>query len=559
MRLKASILLFICFTLNSFSVKAQKLPAEVEFSGLLSKSGIHILKGEYNQALSCLNSCIKLNPNSSVACFQLARIYDLRRDYSAALHFAKRAFDLKPENKTYSYFLAQLYEMSGKSELAIQYYEKSIPANATFDDYSHFYTICDDLHFSAKKIETLNKMIEIFGYDEELGLALASDYESVRDLKKAEVEYIRLSRIDDSNLKYLNILKSFYARNNKQSELQQVQKRIDELNPYSISGQLDDTFVYRSSGKMNLFYQNLIESLRNDMSASLEKKLTLLNTYVQNNNDYNIDSISIAYQTLCDTYNNNISSYQSYYSFLMLNGRFENAIQIIKLALEKERANFEIWLHYFKVLCLTEEYFELKEASDLAMEYFPELSDVYLYNAVACTYLGDSKSAEENFSFAEELGINFSRSKFQYSFYRGVYYYFTGNVNEAFRFFDVFYNSGLDDYYLKLQYAYFVIDYGKNIPLAQSIIKQYANDTNLNYYFYFVRAYLNLKTGDTKQSREDIMSAIKLDDSKYYVYNLAGDIFAIAKDCTNAVVYWNQAIDRGGNSTLISKKIQNCK
>ena len=80
----------------------------------------------------------------------------------------------------------------------------------------------------------------------------------------------------------------------------------------------------------------------------------------------------------------------------------------------------------------------------------------------------------------------------------------------------------------------------------------------LNYYFFFVRAYYYLKTGDTAKSREDILQAIKMEDSKYFIYNMAGDIFSFSKDCTNAVIYWNQAIDRGGNSTVINQKIKNC-
>ncbi len=559
MRLNIVILFLLCFTLNSSSSVAQNLPPEVEFSNLLSQSGVHILRGEYQHAVSCLNKCLKINPNSSAACFQLARIYHLQDDFGAAIHFAQKAYSLCPGNKSYSFLLAKLYEVSGNSDMAIQYYEKSIPENPSYDDYLLFYTICDDLHFSKKKIEVLKKMIDVFGYNEELGFALACDYESIRDLKNAEVEFTKLSRIDDSNLKNLYLLKSFYSRYNKQAEIQLLQNKIDQLRPNSVSGQLDDRFVYRSSGKMDLFYLNLIESFRNDMTASLDKKLTLINTYVNNNNDYNIDSVSLAYQALCETYDKSFVPFQSYYSFLMMHSKFDDALDVIKFTLDNNKSNFEIWLHYFKVLCLTENYQELYEATLDAMDYFPDLSDVYMYNAVSCIYLGDFKRADDNFKFSEELGITFSPSKINYTFYRGVYYYFTGNVENAFKYFDVFYKSGLDDYYLNMQYAYFIIDSGNNISLAQSIIKQYANDINLNYYFYFVRAYLNLKSGDTKQSREDIMKAITMEDSKYYVYNMAGDIFKFSNDCTNAVIYWNQAIDRGGNSTLITNKIQNCK
>lgn len=559
MRLVFVILFFISFLFNSSSSIAQNSIPEVEFKVLLSQSGVYLLKGDYDEAISCLNRCVSINPKSSVANFQLAKIYIDRRDFDAGLNYGLKAYNLNPNNKYYSYLLGVVYEALGKKDLSLKFYKSSLSDNPSYEELCNYYLICEGLKNYDEQISTLNRLIELDGYSADLGELLAETYLAKNDWKNAEVQYIKLSRIDSTDLKYLNLLLSFYVQYRKPAEAQKVQKRIEAIRPQNISGLFVDNFIYRNSGRFDLLYQNLIESSRNDKSVSSTRKVDFINDFVMNSNSVNYDSISLAFDVLCETYPKDEFVFASYSSLCMLYDEPEKSAQILENFLDTDKSNFVNWKKLFLIYSITENYQELDNITTEAMEYFPDLSEVYLFKAVANTYLGDKNDAEENFQIAKDLGIEFSQSRERYDFYLGVYNYFTGNQSKAMQFFDKFLQYEIDDYYLHLQCAYFIIDYGKNFTLAQSIIKQYANDYNLNYYFYFVRAFYNFKKGDLSLSREDILKAIKLDSSKYYVYNMAGDIFSKSGDCTNAVIYWNQAIDRGGNSTLISKKIQNCK
>ena len=537
------------------------MSAEVEFATLLSQSEISLLKGDLSAAVANLRKSLTINPNSSVANYQLARIYSNLHDIDAALNYGLKAYKLKPENTFYSDFLSTIYFEIGDEKNFLKFKELSFPENSTYEQYSYYIEMLLSISPNScfhEKLSLLDKMENLFGYDNYIGTVRAAVFEKSNDKNNAEVEYIRLSRIDSTDLRPLYNLKNFYERQGKAAKVQEVQYLIQSKNTKNISGYLDDNFMYLSSGKTDLFYQNLIESLKNDESYDLSEKLHHLNKILQLPVQLNYDSLSIAFEVLCETYNTAVSPYLNYSSFLMMNNNYDKTVEVLKSALEIDKSKFEIWIRLFKVLTISEEYSDLLDITNNAAEYFPEMSEVYLYNAVANLYLGKFSDAKSSLDLANDMGIDLSNSYPNYLFYTAVYKYYR-KESDANEFFQKFQQYNPDDYYLQLQYAYFIIDDGKNLNHAESIINHYSNDLNLNYYFYFVRAYLHLKNNNLEQSRDDIQQAINMDSSKYHVYNLAGDIFAASGDCTNAIVYWNQAIDRGGNSSLISSKIQKCK
>ena len=130
MKLFFTILLFLSVSgLYAQKNNVQKIPDEVEFMNFFSQADIFLLKGQPEKALSAYNSCLKLNPQSAAANFQLARIYYNYHDLDAALNFALSAVRLQPENYWYSIFLATIYETLDNFPEALKIYEKLVEKN----------------------------------------------------------------------------------------------------------------------------------------------------------------------------------------------------------------------------------------------------------------------------------------------------------------------------------------------------------------------------------------------------------------------------------------------
>lgn len=552
------IILTLLLLIDSLCLSAQNVPVEVEFESLLSQSQISFAKGDFDKAISSLNRCLKLNSNSSVANFLLSRIYASLNDFNAALFHANKAYNINPKNKFYAEFLGQLYVTVGDINNSLKFFETFFLTDPSYNNFISFYNVCSDLHATNKKIEILNKLIELYGYHSDLGIKLALDYWEAKDIKKADVEFKRLFRLDSTNLNNLNLMKSFYLSTGKQTEFQQVQKTIESLMGSDISGQVVDNNLYLNLGKMDLFYRNLVESFRNDMSVSVMDKVGFLQNFEDTHKNFNQDSISLAYHVLCETYPKDKLPFLTYSSFLLRSGKEQESLEILKQFLNHDKSDFNFYSKLFRICILFEFYDDLLQYSEEAIELYPDVAETYLFHAVANIYSNDFDTAADDLQISKDLGIELSDYP-NFVFYSGVLNYFTGNQNLAFEYFDKFSNLNVPFPFFHFQLAYFYIDSGKNMSRAQSIINHYSNFSQLPYYFYFVRAYYNLKENNISKSREDIMEALKLDSTKYCVYNLAGDISAASGDCTNAIIYWNQSIDRGGNSSLINNKIKNCK
>ena len=200
MRFFTFILIFLSGLASVYAQEANKpLPPDVEFKGLLSQANILLMKGDTEKAMSCLMSALKVNPQSSVCNFELARIFYGKQDMDAALSYGMQAYNLNPKNRWYSNFVGAVYEKTGRYEDAKHFYEIFLNIDPVYDEYVDFL----DFQLSYRKfddaIETLNKMENLFGYQTMYSLQRAELFTKKNDIKSAAEEYKRIIRTDSAN------------------------------------------------------------------------------------------------------------------------------------------------------------------------------------------------------------------------------------------------------------------------------------------------------------------------------------------------------------------------
>lgn len=553
-----AILLLIVSSISSYS-QNENVPAEVEFKSYLSQANIFILKGDNSKAASCLMKCINLNPKSSTANFQLARIYFELNDLDAALNFGSKAYQLKPDNYWYTYFLALVYERLGDFNNAVKFYDLSFPKNPTPQDFVDQFNLYFRFRNFESALSTLKNFENYYGYSPSVGLRRAQVFEAKKDLKSAENEFFRVIAVDSSDFNLYAPLIEFYINNNKLAEAQKLQDRISQKNSNFPLGQLSQALICRESGRMDCFYQNLVEFFGNDRNMSYDQKMEVLQDLLLEQKNPDVNAFSKIFESFSNNYPDEVKIHSLYSSFLMSVNHFDEAALQLKKCLEIDKSDFQYYSKLFRVYLITEDYPKMKATADEAAEFYPDQSEVYLFSGIADTYLGRYDDAESNFQMAQDFGIELSNAYNYYNFYEGVLSYFTNYKELALAYFDKYLNSHDDNYYLLVQLAYFLIDHGKDLRTAESIIKQCSDYPYLNYFFYFTSAFLDLKTNRLDRAVSNIEKSLSLNDQKYYVLNMAGDIYQLSGNCEKAVFMWNKAIDRGGNAQLLQKKITNCK
>lgn len=551
-------ILFFTFFLSANIFSQPSVPSDVEFKNFLSQADIFLLKGQHDNALSAYNSCLKLNPNSAATNFQISRIYFNYGDYDAALNYAKKSVELSPDNYWYNVFLAEIFKTIGKYSEAIKIYEKILTIRPNIADYEILADFYEASNNFSSAISTLNKIENIYGFNFDISMKKIELLKSLNRVSDVELEINKLILTDSSSLSYLGMLHDLYIMTSQVSKAQTVQNRMNSIDDKNYLSQLCQASLCFTLGQMDCFYQNLIESFKSEEMAA-EDKIIFIEDFLFQKQNLDQNKVSQIFEQIISVSPNNFTARKKYADFFMVCGDFENAAKQLRICTSLDKSDFNNWRKLFKLYTFIEDYAGLKSVVDEAEEYFPEQVDLMLYSAVASIYLGYFDDAESMLQQSQDFGIELTESVSLFYFYSAIFNYKKKNFDLAFKNFDKFYNLRNQDLNLMAQYAYFLSDKKRNMSLAQNIIEQCLAVDNSNFYFYFVQAFYMKQTGDLKSAKYFIDKSINLNfTNKFYVYELAGDIYNEVNDCSNAVKNWQLAIQYGANSLSVNNKIKNC-
>ncbi|MCQ2973674.1 MAG: hypothetical protein MJ211_02550 [Bacteroidales bacterium] len=555
-----NIIFFILLSYNnSFSQnKFLQSSDDVDFKNYFSQAGIFLLKSQSNDALQCYKKCLELNSKSAATNFQIAKIYYYSGDYNAAELFAKNAVDLNSDNVFYIKFLADVYSKLGNYNLSILYSKKALDKAPTYDNYN-FLT---ELYISTKQyneaIEHLNSFENNFGFDVDIIIQKADLFRLSGDLNSAEKEILRLIDFDSSNLSFYYLLFDFYSITNQLSKFQDVVNKMIQVDSTNGLSYLAKALMCRSRLQIDCFYQNLVESFKSD-DIKFSQKIFYISNLIMDDLDLSIEQFENLFSVLDSQYHDSISVHSNFADFYLTQHNLPKAIEQLKICLDIDKSDFKIWRKLFRIYTLNEDYSSLQDLVDLALSFYPEQLDVYLYSAVYNIYKNNLNDARDFLNQSLDFGIELSESKFLYYFYNAICLYKENNIDLAFENFDKFYSNINNDYFLSSQYAFYLINANRNFDLAENIIKKCINFDNSNSYFYFVYSFYFLRKNDLKSAVYFIDKSINLDlSNKYYIFELAGDIFYKNNNFEKAKEYYNLAISHGGNKLKISNKINKC-
>jgi len=80
--------------------------------------------GNQQAAVTLFSKCLQINPNSSSAMFELAKIHSSSGDQTSSALLLEKAINLNPENKWYKLLLAQIYQQGKQYKKAADLYQQ---------------------------------------------------------------------------------------------------------------------------------------------------------------------------------------------------------------------------------------------------------------------------------------------------------------------------------------------------------------------------------------------------------------------------------------------------
>ncbi len=139
-------------------------------------------------------------------------------------------------------------------------------------------------------------------------------------------------------------------------------------------------------------------------------------------------------------------------------------------------------------------------------------------------------------------------------------YYRMKEYDKAFQTFDEALGKNMDDLILLNNYAYYLAERDLKLNEAEEMAKKVIEKEGSNSTFLDTYAWVLYKRGkykDAERVMETIFSDSKNNDAEFFEHY--GYILRKRRNCTDAIINWEKALELDGNKVHLKTEIENCK
>ena len=522
-------------------------------------------KGNYDAAFDLLNHCLTINPNAAEVYFTIASYYtELGRD-SMAMHAMARAAVLSPQNDIYIERLALSYINTQNYGKAIDTYERLYSNNR---DRTDVLSILAQLYNQQKNydkvVSTLERIEQVEGSNEQITLSKMRAY-SLKGDKKAELNALKqLSDKYPNDLNYRVMMGNWLLQNGREDDALDEYEAVLEQEPDNVSAQMSMLDYYKQVGEDSLA-QDMIEKVLISSKTPSATKIHILRQVVDENERVGAGSLEIIrlFQRILAEPQTTPDMTELYASYLKLKEYPQDTIDVVlEKALEIAPDEAGARLQLIQSAWGRKDFDRVIDLCRTAQQYNPD--DMAFYYFMALGYNMQDRVDEAIDATRRGVAvINEDSNKDLVSdFYglRGDLYHTKGMLEEAFAAYDSCLVWKSDNVPCLNNYAYYLSLTGKNLQKAEQMSYITVKAEPNNGIYLDTYAWILFMQGRYEESKIYIDQALKNDETPSAdVIEHAGDIYWKCGDHAAALKFWQQAVDEGGDSKVLLKKLKQKK
>ncbi len=225
MKNSLKLLIIVCALIfNGLKIYSQKIAIEninsediddQEYLYTFTEATKYYLFGNYVQAVTLYNACMKRRPQSSAVHFQLSKIYLNSGNVALAREHAKMACKYTPDNKWYLQELGDIFQMEQKYDSAVLVYKQLLRLEN--NNIGLFYSIASMYEKSGemeKSLAFLDSIDNKIGLSKEVSLSKYRIYETKNQPKDALNELKTALKLSDEDYSVYGMMAEFYRNHN---------------------------------------------------------------------------------------------------------------------------------------------------------------------------------------------------------------------------------------------------------------------------------------------------------------------------------------------------------
>ena len=531
-----------------------------EFEYLFVEALKQKMFGNPQKAIQLLSSCLEIDPNSSAAMFELAKIHAANNDFTSSSLLLEKAMSLNPDNKWYKLLLAQVYQQTRKFSEAADLYDTLLKKEP--DNLEYLYLKAALLASAQRYDEAItayDRMEKETGINEQISVAKQQIFVQTGKIEKAFEEINKLIESDPSNPQYYGLLADLYqSQGDKENALKYYNKilTIDPENGFvhfSLAG------YYFENGDKEKSFEETKEGFSSDavdIQTKLQWYMMITSSQSELTDAQQVELIKI----LMEKHPDEALVHTVYAENLLKKNQLAEAREQLLKALEIEKSDYVVWERLMFIDNDLQDWEALYKHTDDIMELFPNQPQGYFFKAIACVQL--EKYEETTTAVDEGLDYVVQNPQLQANFLmlKGEALYKQDKQDDAFKLFDKAVELDPDNYLTLNNYAYYLSVAGKDLDKAERMSGKVIERFPDNSTYLDTHAWVLFKKGDYTLAKFYMDSAIRNggEDNPTLLEHY-GDILFMLKKLDEAKSYWEKAKDNGGDSEVLLRKIKEGK
>jgi tetratricopeptide (TPR) repeat protein len=515
--------------------------------------------GNQQAAVTLFSKCLEINPNSSSAMFELAKIHFSSGDQTSSALLLEKAINLSPDNKWYKILLAQIYQQGKQFQKAADLYQ---------DLYAHDPENLEYLYMNAALLNSAEKYdLSLKAYDElekkvgvndQISVEKQQIYQAEGKKKEALKELQKLVDLNPKEPRYYGLLADFYLSEKDEANALKNYMKILEIDP-------DNGFVlfslasfYKEKGDKDKAWEYARKGFGNK-SVEVDTKIQyyLMMTAEPDKPFFTDDQVNELVNILVNTNGDDYRVYTVYAEYLIHKGKLAEARDQLRQVLVNEKDNYLIWERMLMLSNDLQDFKSVDTDAAKALELFPNQPVLYGLRAVACLQLQKYTEALDILKEGEQYVLDNKPLKIQFELYRGEANYKLNKFEDAYKSFDTVLVLDPVNYLAMNNYAYYLSLRNENLEKAELLSGQAvkANPDNATYLDTY--AWVLFMRKDYQLAKFYMEIAIKNGGEKNgVIVEHYGDILFMLGEKDLAMEQWKKALTTGESSEFLKEKIK---
>lgn len=521
---------------------------------------------QYAAAFDLLNHCLDIDSTAAEVYFCQAMYYSLLKQDSAALCRLERAAALRPDNMTYLERVAQYYYNTQNVAKAIEAYERIA---AHYRDRSDVQNILLHLYQQQKDYDQMLRCIhrieQIDGNSEEIALSKVMVYELKEDKKSAFKVLKDLSAEHPYDLNYRVMMGNWLMQNDKPKEAYRIYMAASKEDPENAYVQSSLYDYYKAVGNDSVA-QQLMERILINPKTEPKGKVTMMRQVIEENERQGGDSLQVLqlFDRIRKANPNDVTMAELKVAYMSMKHMPDSIVdsamrQVLQIAPDHAAMRMQV----LQNLLREQRWEEVAVVSQAGTEYNPEEMAFYYFLGLA------QYQAENNDAALDALrrGIGVVNDESEPAIVSDLYSIMGNILNEkglkqqAYEAFDSCLKWKSDNIECLNNYAYYLSVENKELDKAAEMSYKTIKAEPRNASYLDTYAWILFRQERYAEAKIYIDQALANDTVAHsqpsaVVLEHAGDIYVQNGLTAQAVAFWQQALQAGGGSAQLPKKIQ---